>query len=405
MLLGVHLTLLIGKSIAALPSLAITETLSGVQVTQSEAGRSGFHLTFQVGRSGPLDLLDYGLLTHPLLRPFNRVVVVVRFNLIPTVLLDGVITQVQLTPSEEPGGSTLTVGGEEISVLMEVEEDTESYANMNGMLRLTKILARYPSLGLIPDLNPTLKDALIRDQSVSTVSIPKKNGSDYSYLEHLARRYGYVFYVRPALLPNTNVAYLGPSGQLDSFAALFPPPPLSVNMGPQTNVNSINFSYGGMAFEQVQTTRSEPLANVKVPVRSLPISTEPPQAAMPPAIYQLGTYRKMRADQPLTGRSGGDGQLAPVRDGLMVPQAFGDAQGRTNASSQKVVTATGEVDGLRYGAVIQARSTVDLRGVGATFDGRYYVPSVTHSIRKGEYKQQVSLQRSGVYPLSPFVRV
>jgi hypothetical protein len=401
MLLGVHLTLLIGKTIATPAPVAITEALSAVQVTQSETGRSGFTLTFQVGRSGPLDLFDYGLLTHPLLRPFVRVVVMVRFNLTPTVLLDGVITQLQLTPSEEPGGSTLTVTGEEVSMLMDVKEDTESYANLNGMARLLKVLARYAALGLTPDPG----EALASDQSVSTVSIPKKNGTDYSYLQDLAAGYHYVFYVRPGLLPNTNVAYLGPSGQLDRFAALFPPPPLSVNMGPQTNVNSINFSYGGVALEQVKTTRSEPLMNRNVPVVSLPISTDPPQAAMPPAVYQLGTYRIVRADQPLTGGFGSGGQQTPIRDGLMVPQAFVDAQRRTNASSQKVVTATGEVDGLRYGAVLLARSTVDVRGVGATFDGRYYVPSVTHSIRKGEYKQQISLQRSGVYPLSPFVRV
>lgn len=403
MLLGVHLTLLVGKTLAVPPPLAITEALTAIQVTQNEVGRSGFQLTFQVGRASPLDLLDYGLMTNPLLRPFNRVVVVVRFNLTPTVLLDGAITQMQLTPSEEPGGSTLTVTGEDVSALMDLEENTESYGNMNGLVRLGKILARYPSLGLIPDLDPTLKQALLLDQSVSTVSIPKKNGTDYAYLQHLAERYGYVFYVRPSLLPNTNVAYLGPRGQADRMASLFPPPPLSVNMGPQTNVNSINFSYSAVAFEQVQTTRSEPLANVKVPIMSLPISTDPPQAAVPPALYQLGTYRKVRADQPLTGGAGR--RQAPVRDGLMVPIALSDAQGRTNASSQQVVTATGEVDGLRYGAVVNARSTVELRGVGVTFDGSYYVQSVTHSIRKGEYKQQVTLQRSGVFPLSPIVRV
>jgi len=403
MLLGVHLTLLVGKTLAIPAPLAITEGLMEVQVTQNEVGRSGFSLTFQVGRASPLDLLDYGLMTNPLLRPFNRVVVVVRFNLTPTVLLDGVITQMQLTPSEEPGGSTLTVTGEDVSVLMDLEENTESYGNMNALVRLGKILARYPSLGLLPDLDPALKQALLIDQSVSTVSIPKKNGTDYAYLSHLAERYGYVFFVRPSLLPNTNVAYLGPPGQADSMAALFPPPALSVNMGPQTNVDSINFAYSGIVFEQVQTTRSEPLANVKVPVMSLPISTDPPQAAMPPAVYQLGTYRKVRADQPLTG--GDDRRRGRVRDGLMVPMALSDAQGRTNASSQLVVTATGEVDGLRYGAVVNARSSVDLRGAGVTFDGRYYVQSVTHSIRKGQYKQQVTLQRSGVFPLSPLVRV
>src|SRR5262249_23337146 len=117
-------------------------------------------------------------------------------------------------------------------------------------------------------------------------------------------------------------------------------------------------------------------------------------------------YRQVRADQPLTGgiRPRTNPQEAALPDGLMVPQAFAYAQGRTNLSAPKGVTATREIDGLRYGAGPHARSTVDLRGVGATFDGSYYVQSVTHSIRKGQYTQRFSLKRSGVYPLSPVVR-
>ena len=99
MLLGVHLTLLIGPTIAVPAPIVLTEALASAEVTQNETGRSGFQLTFQVGRSGPLDLAEFNLLKNPLIRPFNRVCLMVRFNLTPKVLIDGFITQVQLTTS------------------------------------------------------------------------------------------------------------------------------------------------------------------------------------------------------------------------------------------------------------------------------------------------------------------
>src|SRR5205085_2158514 len=72
-LLGIHFTLMIGPVIAVPAPPVLMESLSAVEVTHSDQGRSGFQLTFQVGRSGPLDLMDYALLVNPLLlRPFNR---------------------------------------------------------------------------------------------------------------------------------------------------------------------------------------------------------------------------------------------------------------------------------------------------------------------------------------------
>ena len=92
MLLGTHLTLLIGPTIAVPAPLPYTEALQSVEVTHSDQGRSGFQLTFSAGRSGPAGLVDYPLLSLPLLRPFNRVILIVTFGVIPRVLMDGIIT-------------------------------------------------------------------------------------------------------------------------------------------------------------------------------------------------------------------------------------------------------------------------------------------------------------------------
>jgi hypothetical protein len=46
--------------------------------------------------------------------------------------------------------------------------------------------------------------------------------------------------------------------------------------------------------------------------------------------------------------------------------------------------------------VFKARQLAAVRGAGAYYDGKYYVKSVTHNIKRGEYKQSFSLARGGV---------
>jgi len=66
------------------------------------------------------------------------------------------------------------------------------------------------------------------------------------------------------------------------------------------------------------------------------------------------------------------------------------------AKTADAVTAKGTLDVTRYGQTLKARRLVGLRGVGAAFDGLYYVKSVTHTIKRGEYKQDFTLVRNGL---------
>ena len=56
---------------------------------------------------------------------------------------------------------------------------------------------------------------------------------------------------------------------------------------------------------------------------------------------------------------------------------------------------SGELDTLRYGAVLEAPGLVPVRGAGFTYDGTYYVQQVTHQISRGNYKQRFTLTREG----------
>ena len=50
-----------------------------------------------------------------------------------------------------------------------------------------------------------------------------------------------------------------------------------------------------------------------------------------------------------------------------------------------------------------ARILVGVRGAGVAYDGLYYVSSVTHNIKHGEYKQSFQLSRDGLISLTPLV--
>ena len=84
-------------------------------------------------------------------------------------------------------------------------------------------------------------------------------------------------------------------------------------------------------------------------------------------------------------------------------QAYSQAQAETDKSTEGVVTASSELDVIHYGRSLRARRIVGLRGAGYLHDGLYYVKSVTHKIKRGEYKESFTLTREGLGSITPVV--
>jgi hypothetical protein len=394
-LLGIRLQLLIGPTLPVPAPLPLAEALVGAEVTHSDEGRSGFQLTFQVGRSGPSDLADFPLLAGPLLRPFNRVVLVVVFNATPRVLSDGFITTQQLSPSEEPGGSTLTVTGEDVSVMMDLEKKKQPHPAQNEKTIVEATLGRYADLLLTrPDV---VAPDRLRTPSTKDQSPFQSSATDLEYLTELAGRFGHVFYVTPGRVAGQNVAHWRPPVRDDR-----PQPALSVNMGPSSNVDQIGFQYNAIAAtvvrDEVQVIDGD--VSTRRSVSAL-ASQRKPLASTPGSAFNQGKVRQLT----LSGQDPPEGSPEPRRRGGMTYlEASTLAQAKVDSAADKVVTASGQLDALRYGEVLAPRALVDLRGVGATYDGTYYVKSVTHAISRGEYKQRFTLNREGVGALAPAVR-
>lgn len=406
MLLGAHLTLLIGPTIAVPAPLPLIEALTSVNVTHNDRGRSGFQLTFQIGRSGPLDLIDYALVMNPLLQPFSRVVIMVTFNVVPQVLMDGVITNVQFVPSNEPGASTLTVTGEDISVMMDLHQKNFPWPALTPDNVVRAIVAQYAQYAIVPIAMPPV----FGNPPLPIEQVPVQTMTDFEYILFLAGRQSFVFYIEPGPLPNMSIAYWGPPKRTG-----IPQKALSFNVGPDTNVTSFSATYDALAPMMIIGSIQDSRTNVSLPIITLPISSRPPLALLP-AIF---TQRDMRINlPPVTREQAEEVESAPAKDshgrmnsaeartvhGLEYAEAFARSQAMVEASIENVVTVTGELDALQYGDILKARGLVGVRGVGFSYSGNYYVQSVSHSISKGEYKQRFTLTREGLGTLTPLVR-
>jgi hypothetical protein len=375
-LLGIHLTLLIGPTVPvpALPPLM--EALESVEVTHSDEGRSGFQITFQAGRSGPSDLVDYALFRSPQVKTFNRVILIVTINATPRVLMDGIMTHLQLSPSNQPGASTLVITGEDISVMMDREEKSVEHPSQGESMIALKLIAAYGQYGLIPLVIPPA----MLDPAPPTERIPVQQGTDRQYLEEMARRHAYVFYVTPGPAPLANIAYWGPPVRMG-----IPQRALSVNLGAETNVESINFRNSALEPTLVSGKIQDRDTNKSTPVQSF-ASTRPPLASQPDWSVNQPNVRRTKFRQ----------------SGLNRAQALARAQAMTDASVDSVV-AEGELDALRYGDLLKPRGLVGLRGAGFSHDGFWYVKRVTHTIRKESYRQRFTLTREGLGATTPVV--
>jgi hypothetical protein len=360
--------LLVGGVLAAPAPQVLMDAVQSVQVTSSAGQRSGFQLTFAISKRS---LITEALLPAGLLDPPARVVIVAVVDGMTDVLVDGVITRHELSPSDTPGASTLTVTGEDLTLLMDLKHVTACHPAMPLNIRVLRILLKYAMYGIIPAPVP----AVIFSLKTPLEEIPVQSSTDLQYIEALASEAGYTFYLIPGPAPGVSTAYWGPE-----VRAGFVQPALSVNLGAASNVESLSFSFDGLSRTQYTIQITEPTTKIGFSVPIPDVSLLRPPLALRPAV----TLR----EEPLPNQSG-----RAVTDILL------RGLGQT-AKSTDAVRGQGKLDVLRYGHVLKARNLVGVRGAGLAYDGLYYVASVTHDIKRGEYKQSFSLTRDGFVPFS-----
>lgn len=371
------LTLLIGPAVPVPAPAAVIEALTGVSVSH-DATRSGFQLSFAVSKTSTLltTLLPAGYF-DPIV---TRIVVIATTGGVPNVLMDGMVTQQQVQPSSEPGGSTLTITGEDLSVAMDVASLTRPFPAMDETAIVNLILLPYLALGIVPVVIPPIVPIL---EAPTAGWNTQTNQTDRAYIRQLADRCGYVFFVRPGPLPLQSVAYFGPDVDVP-----VPQPALTINMDAHTNVESLSFTLNGLAKKIRVFTIFDPVTK-KVPI---PIPLPNINAFKPP----LG----LRPTPP--ARIEFDEESANLTPDKAARNILGFLLDRNNAAA---VTGSGSLDVLRYGRALAPRMLVGVRGAGIAYDGLYYVDSVSHDLKKGSYKQNFTLSRDGLIANVPVLPV
>jgi len=370
---GIYLTLMIGPAVPVPAPQVVMDALTGVQVTTTAGEASGFELTFTLSHRSPLHTLFLLSSGSPI--PLVRVIIVVTVNGTPQVLVDGVMTNHQVTPGSDPGHSTLTVMGKDLTQVMDyVDFSGIPYPGMPPEARVLLILAKYAVFGIVPKVIPSV----LLDVPIPVQRIPRQKGKDLAYIKHLADEVGYVFYLEPGPAPGVSTAYWGPEVKLGT-----PQPALNLNMDAHTNVESLNFSFdtGTRTLPVVFIQNQETKVVIAIPIPNI-TPLNPPLGLVQPIPHDI---------EPIVGTA----KLSPVRAALI-----GLAKA---AKTAEAVSASGSLDVLRYGRVLQARRLVGVRGAGLAFDGLYYVQSVTHNLKHGEYKQSFTLSRNGLISTVPRV--
>jgi len=379
--LGVNLSILMGPTAPFPVAPPMMDSLERIEVRHNDQGASGFQIIFSADRNGLSGTVDYPILKNPQLRLFNRVIVLVAFNLpIPMVIMDGIITHIQLSPDKT--GDYLTVTGEDASVMMDRKEVTMEHPGQSDAIIANKIIAAYAQYGLIPQVIPP---ASLEIPSPSERT-PVQRGTDLGYLKEMAWRHGYYFYIKSGAAPGVNIAYWGPPER-----AGMPQAALSTNMGNHTNVESIHFSNKALDPALVfNASVQDRRTNAKLPLTTFSSKRLPPLAREPNLMMNMANAAN---------------RLPNDIDGLTYAEALARAQALTDMSTDDTATAEGELNALEYGHVLTTPGNVGVRGAGDTHDGLYHVKEVTHIISQGVYKQKFRLAREGVGAISPVVRV
>jgi hypothetical protein len=361
---GFYLTLMMGPFNASPVPEAVIDALTEVQVQSTLNEQAGFQLKFTLGKTSPLQ----PLLASGFFDPRTRVIIAVTVNGVTDVLMDGIINKQDVAPGAAAGKSTLTVTGVDLTALMDFIDFTGiPFPALPSFLIVEAILAKYAPLGITPLALP----ASIADIEDPLDQFPTQQGTDYEFIKSLDQ--GAVFFLDPGPMPGQSLAYWGPD-----ITRLFAStqPALSVDFDATTNVDSLSFSYDGTLSTQYLVTIIEPTTKIPIPipVPNLAILKAPLGAQVPP-VYKVRQLRPV-ANESLAGAA-----MAALSALFKAPD---------------VLSGSGSLDVLRYGRVFKLRQLAAVRGAGSTYDGKYYVKSVTHNIKRGQYKQNFTLARGGI---------
>lgn len=365
----------------------LMEAFQQAQITEAAGQHSGFQLSFWAGKRSKVTERMVARLFDPPTRVIMSVVLRGRRH----VLFDGAVTRHDFAPTNEAGDSTLNLTGRDLTFYMDLADVTgRCFPAAAPFVQMQLLMLPYRVFGVQPLLIPNVLQLVMNPLD----KIPTQQGTDYAYASQLATDTGFTFYIEPGPSPGVSIGYWGPEVRVG-----VPQPALTVGSDEGTNVESLNFSFDGLARKVVISDYFNDETRQRYPVPQPDISLLRPPLGPEPVLPLK--YVRETLDIPDPPASAGPAALerhekdvkkmvkkhnASLTEKLLHRLAY--ANGTDDA-----ITASGQLDVLRYGHVLRPRRIVGVRGASRRYDGHYYVKSVQHTVQPGEYTQSFQLAR------------
>jgi phage protein D len=305
----------------------------------------------------------WNVLDDDALRRLSPISVGVTIGSGPTqTILTAYVTELNADLSNQPGQSMLNVVAMDATLLMTLEERVRRWPDMADSDIATAIFTDR-AYGFTPVVDPTKYTRREEDETVM------QRGHDIQFLKQLAARSGFECFVET----NTRTGRI--EGHFHKPRLDDPQGVLSVNLGEDTNVNTLSFRY--------DTTR---------PAAAAASGVDPETREHQPVLAE-----RTRLTDLGRAPAGPDERRRRVLLGQTALLRSGELQTLAQATADRTafaIVAEGDLNTVAYGSVLRAKRTVLVRGAGKTFNGTYYVDRVLHTLSGNGYRQAFSLKRN-----------
>lgn len=354
---GLGFTLLIGF-VPAPPQ--VVDAIQEIEIDTSTQEAGIFRLRLGIAQT---TLGDWTILELDLFRPLVPISIRLMTGLgVPEAVINGFVSTVEATYSEQPGESVLEITGMDATATMNLQEKAMLWPNMPDHAIAAAIFGQY---AVVPRVQPT-SPQLVEPEGTTT-----QRGTDIRFLRRLAQRNGFECYVQPEPLSGLDQGFFQPP-QLTGL----PQAVLNVNMGPETNVLAFKVHY--------EATRP-----TTVVAAGLDVATKAVQPALAPAALQVPLGL-----EPTLFRVLPPPIVRPADTGLMRSAELQPMAQAIVDQSSMALKADGQV-GADTG-ILRPGGLVNVRGAGRLFSGSYYVTRVSHVLNREGLVQRFEATRNAV---------
>lgn len=338
---------------------AVLGLLTRLEVRESDADPTVAALRFNARQAedGEFSPIDDGIFT-----PSARVSIQVEApggN--PVRLFEGFVTHVR--PHFEmtiESNAYVEILAMDAAVLLNAEERVQAYPDMTDSDAAEQVFQRY---GINFSGSPTSA----RHEEAKQLLVQR--GTDWEFVQRLARRNGFVCYLEPDPQTGEVTAYFRERALKDT---------------PQADLTVLREG-ANVKWLDLQAVMTGPVRAVGAAID--PIAKRVVRSDGSPTAEPLGeALLDSEVEQGLT-RAGATAATALLRDPPPLEAAIAAEGSAATDRALFAVEARGEIDTALYRGLLRARRPVLIKGVGRAFAGTYYVRAVRTTIDEGNIAQ------------------